>query len=155
MLSKDDYLRVVRDAPLVSLDLVVRDPQELVLVGLRQNRPARGSWFVPGGVIRKDETLDRAFRRIGAAEIGSSVERADARLLGVYEHLYPDNFADEPGFGTHYIVLAHLIVLAERPQQLPADQHRAYRWVSMQELAADPAIHPYTRAYAGGLKSMG
>ena len=141
MLSTEDYLRVVRDAPLVSLDLIARDPCGLVLLGLRENRPAQGSWFVPGGAIRKGESLDQAFRRITDAELGVTLERADARLVGVYDHLYADNFAGLPGFGTHYIVLAHEITLASRPARLPVQQHRAYRWVSVDELASDRTIH--------------
>jgi len=147
MLSREDYLRVVRDAPLVSLDLIARDPSGLVLLGLRENRPAQGSWFVPGGVIRKDELLDQAFRRISNAELGVPLGRADARLIGIYEHLYPDNFAGQPGFGTHYVVLAHEIRLASRPPELPLEQHRAYRWVSVEELASDSTVHAYSRAY--------
>jgi colanic acid biosynthesis protein WcaH len=91
MLPKDDYLRVVRDAPLVSLDLIVRDPQGLVLIGLRKSRPAQDWWFVPGGVIRGDETFDWAFRRIGLPQIGQSVARGAARPLGVREHLSGDS----------------------------------------------------------------
>jgi colanic acid biosynthesis protein WcaH len=154
MLPKDDYLRVVRDAPLVSLDLILRDPQGLVLIGLRNNRPAQGWWFVPGGVIRKDETLHWGFQRVSLAEIGQSIERNNARFLGAYEHLYSDNFAGEPGFGTHYIVLAHLVDLGERPLHLPRDQHQAYRWVSLDELGSDPSIHPNTRAYAESLRIL-
>jgi len=148
MLSTEDFLRVVRDAPLVSLDLIARDPSGRILLGLRENRPAQGSWFVPGGVIRKDELLDQAFRRISDTELGVPLERADARLIGVYEHLYPDNFADQPGFGTHYIVLAHEIRLGSRPARLPIEQHRAYRWVDVEQLASDSTVHAYSRAYA-------
>ena len=39
-LSREDFLTVVRLAPLVSLDLVVTNPRGEVLVGLRTNRPA-------------------------------------------------------------------------------------------------------------------
>ena len=155
MLTREDYLQVVRSTPLVSVDLIVRDVEDLVLLGLRLNRPAQGVWFTPGGVVRKDETLDIAFRRISDAELGMKLERADAALVGVYEHLYPDNFAAEPGFGTHYIVLAHEIRLASAPPVLPAEQHRAYRWVTLDELASDAMVHPYARGYAKALRPLG
>lgn len=141
-----DWLRVVRDAPLVSIDLIVEDPQGRVLLGLRENAPARGSWFVPGGAIRKAETLDAAFARIAAAELGLPLSRRDARLLGVYEHHYPDNFAGDPGFGTHYVVLAHRLPLGGEPR--PADdQHRQLRWFGVGQLLADPAVHDHVKAY--------
>src|ERR1700731_1256733 len=108
ILSDLDFLDVVRMTPLVSIDLIVTDGHRRVLVGQRRNRPARNAWFVPGGRIRKDETLDEAFTRIVNDELGiTSVERSAARFYGVYEHRYADNFAGEPGISTHYIVLAY------------------------------------------------
>jgi colanic acid biosynthesis protein WcaH len=151
MLSREDFLVVVRNAPLVSIDLIVRDAQGRVLLGLRNNRPARGWWFVPGGVVRKDERLEQAFRRISEAELGTIRERAAARFIGPYEHLYEDNFAGEPDFGTHYVVLAWELGLPADAGALPRQQHRDYRWVSVDELGLDPAIHPNTRAYAASL----
>jgi colanic acid biosynthesis protein WcaH len=57
----------------VSVDLVlVRDGRE-VLLGLRTNRPAQGSWFVPGGRILKNEKRADASpgwpRELGIADI--------------------------------------------------------------------------------------
>src|SRR5262245_15102798 len=68
MLSRQDFLQVVRDAPLVSIDLIVRNLEGEVLLGLRNNRPAQGWWFVPGGIVRKNERFEQAFRRISQAE---------------------------------------------------------------------------------------
>jgi colanic acid biosynthesis protein WcaH len=56
-LNKDEFAQVVRNTPLVSIDLIIRDPDQCVLVGLRSNEPAKGKWFVPGGVVRKCEPL--------------------------------------------------------------------------------------------------
>lgn len=145
-LPRADWLQVVRLAPLVSIDLILDDPEGRVLLGLRENAPARGSWFVPGGAIRKGETLDAAFARIAAAELGRPLSRRNARLLGVYEHHYPDNFAGESAFGTHYVVLAHRLPLSGDPGP-PDDQHRQLRWFGVDELLADPAVHEHVKAY--------
>ena len=50
-LNNDEFAQVVRNAPLVAIDLIIRDPEQRVLVGLRMNEPAKGKWFVPGGTI--------------------------------------------------------------------------------------------------------
>lgn len=142
-----DWLEVVARAPLVSIDLIVRDAQQRVLVGLRRNEPAAGFWFVPGGVIRKGETLDAAFARITHAELGRSYARCDATLLGLYEHHYRENFMRVPGIGTHYVVLAHGLQIND-VLELPADQHDGWRWMTAVELREHPRVHPYTRAYA-------
>ncbi len=47
------FLKVIDAAPLVTIDLIIRNPKSDVLLGKRLNRPAQGFWFVPGGRIRK------------------------------------------------------------------------------------------------------
>lgn len=145
-LDRADFLQLVRTAPLVSVDLVVRDPAGRALVGWRVNRPARDAWFVPGGRVYKDERLDDAFRRITAAELGRASERSAASFLGVFEHLYDDNGLDAPGVGTHYVVLAYGLHV-DGDFRLPDAQHSAWRWMTSAELLAEPAVHPNTRAY--------
>ncbi len=145
-LPLSEFLEVVIRAPLVSIDLIVRDAAGRVLLGLRRNAPARGYWFIPGGCIRKNETLDVAFGRIALDELGVTAQRADARLLGIYEHLYDENAGDLPSFGTHYVVLAHALPagISVTP---PPDQHSDYQWLSVEALLADPRVHEYSKAY--------
>src|SRR5215218_457853 len=69
-LNDDTFKTIVRNAPLISIDLIIRDTCGKILVGMRTNEPAKGFYFVPGGVIRKNETLADAFSRIVAAETG-------------------------------------------------------------------------------------
>ncbi len=146
-LPAEDWLGIVARAPLVSIDLIVRDASGRTLVGLRRNEPAAGWWFVPGGAIRKSETLDAAFARITHQELGRSSARRNAPLLGVYEHHYRENFMRVPGIGTHYIVLAHRLDMSTLAD-LPSDQHQEWRWLTDVELREHPRVHPYTRAYA-------
>ena len=141
------FALVVTHAPLVSLDLLVTDLSGRVLLGRRKNRPAQGSWFVPGGRVRKDERLDDAFLRLTEGELGRRVARADAPLHGVYEHLYDDGFAGER-VSTHYVVIAHrLPPMPLDLAALPPEQHGDYRLATVPELLADDAVHAYTRAY--------
>src|SRR5262245_10728718 len=51
-LSEGKFSYIVRCAPLPSLDLIIRDSDGKVLVGLRTNEPAKNYYFVPGGVTR-------------------------------------------------------------------------------------------------------
>ena len=145
-LNKDEFAQVVRNTPLVSIDLIIRDPDQQVLVGLRTNAPAKGKWFVPGGVVRKYERLADAFARIVKTEIGRDASIDDAKFVGVYEHLYDDNVFGEEWFGTHYVVLAHQLNLDHQPPIMSDRQHSGFRW-SATELISSPDVHPNTRAY--------
>ncbi|MBU7437333.1 GDP-mannose mannosyl hydrolase [Paraburkholderia fungorum] len=148
MLTEIDFLDVVRLTPLVAIDLIVRDAEARVLIGHRRNRPARDTWFVPGGRIHKDETLDAAFARIADAELGiARLARSTARFEGVFEHHYEDNFAAEPGVSTHYIVLAYALQLTSSVPVGRLDQHSEYLWLSPAALLARPDVHENTKAY--------
>src|ERR1017187_2004568 len=84
------FKALIRDAPLVSIDLVVRTKAGRYLLGFRKNRPAKGSYFVLGGRIWKDETIDQAFQYITKNELGIQKELGDAIFLGVFTHRYED-----------------------------------------------------------------
>jgi colanic acid biosynthesis protein WcaH len=146
-LTRDVFLEVVRHAPLVSIDLVVRRDDGSCLLGWRRNPPAQGWWFVPGGRIRKDEPIPAAFTRVVEAELSAPAALRDARFLGVYEHLYDDNAGGIPGFGTHYVVLAFELDWPGATAPRPDAQHETFRWTSPAEILADPEVHPNTRAY--------
>lgn len=144
------FQTVVASTPLVAIDLVVRNSRGEVLLGLRVNRPAFGFWFVPGGRIRKNESLDSAFRRITGEELGRTFERANARLLGVYEHFYDDGVFANAGSGpdTHYVVLGYCLDLEDgQTLLLPTEQHQQYRWWPQDELRFSPRVHENSRAY--------
>lgn len=142
-----EFEHIVRLTPLVAMDLVVVRSDGCVLVGRRVNEPARDTFFVPGSRITKNESRAAAFRRITREELGVELPIEQARFLGVYEHTYPANRFEKPGFGTHYIVLAYQLSLAVDLSALPKDQHGEYRWMTPQELLATPKVHANTKAY--------
>jgi colanic acid biosynthesis protein WcaH len=146
-MGKDIFARVVRNAPLVAVDLIVKEPSGRILLGLRNNEPAKDYWFVPGGVLQKDESIAEALRGRAMEELGIQVRMEDARMIGVFEHFYDTNFTGNSDFGTHYIVLAYEIQLQEAISELPPDQHREYRWFSREQLLKDPRVHENTKAY--------
>ena len=56
-IDKKHVLEIIEATPLVSIDLVIRNPSNKVLLGKRNNHPAMGFWFVPGGWIFKKKLL--------------------------------------------------------------------------------------------------
>ena len=115
-----------------------------MLVGMRRNEPAKGTWFVPGGRIRKDETLARALARISEWELGVPLHADDVRFAGVFEHFYATNFAEVDGISTHYVVLAYIVKRAFNTDDLPAVQHSEWAWLSHPPM---DNVHPNTLAY--------
>jgi len=146
-LAAGEFLEAVRRMPLVSFDLLVRDEAGRLLLGCRKNEPARVFWFVPGGIIRKGETLQEAFARITRDELGHPMLLAEARLKGVYEHFYEENAAEVDGISTHYIVLAYELAWRDSTASFPFDQHEEYGWFSEQEILDHPRVHANTKTY--------
>jgi colanic acid biosynthesis protein WcaH len=99
-LTPEDFATVVRSTPLISLDLIVENAEGEFLLGKRNNRPAQGYWFVPGGRVQKDELLADAFMRLTEAELGLRLPLSAGQFYGVWQHFYDDNFSG-PDFSTH------------------------------------------------------
>ncbi len=107
---------------------------------------------MPGGRVRKGETLEAAAIRLTRDEFGRINELANMRFLGVYQHFYPNSMHDS-GLSTHYVVLAYQLKLNLDLETLPREQHDTYRWWSPHSIADDKAVHANTRAYLPAVKA--
>jgi colanic acid biosynthesis protein WcaH len=145
LLPPDKFLQIVEATPLVSVDLIIRNAAGEILLGKRNNPPAQGFWFVPGGRIRKNEKIPQALQRVCQAELNAKI--AEATLLGVYDHLYDDNFLQQPGVSTHYVVLGFECALEAGHTVRPDPQHSEMEWWSVDRLLASPLVHENTRRY--------
>ena len=154
-LSDREFLQVVKNAPLVSIDLILMNDEGQVLLGRRRNEPAKGYWFVPGGRIHKDEeSISAAFARVARKELGRLASEAldfgKAKLLGAFVHKYATNFMEAPGIGTYYVVLAYVVGANIDLQELPTnedDQHGDWAYFDPKQLLADEAVHENVKAY--------
>ena len=144
MLSLETFKTVIASTPLISIDLIVRNKCGEILLGKRTNRPAKGSWFVPGGRILKDEPFESAFKRLLKSELG--INEAPSIFKGLYQHFYYDNFSEE-NFTTHYVVLAYEIEFSGELSSLPTEQHSDYQWFDEKELLLNESVHKHTKWY--------
>jgi colanic acid biosynthesis protein WcaH len=146
-LTHGELSTVVRLAPLVTIDLIISNSGDEILLGMRNNEPARDFWFVPGGSIWKNERLRDAFARILKNETNLSADFDQARLMGVYEHIYAENRFGDSNYGTHCLVLGYHIKIDDASRLQCDPQHSEFRWWRQRELATSKQVHPYTRAY--------
>lgn len=151
MLSSEEFKLVVQSAPLFSMDLVVLNEKNQLLVGKRKNAPAKGYWFVPGGRVFKNEQLADAFERISQAELGRKFDYLSAKQLGLYDHFYDDSiFGDATS--THYINAPYLIKLPNAMTlNLPIEQHQEYRWINIGDLSKDETVHRFSKVFSSDL----
>ena len=116
-LPKDEFAKVIKNTPLVSIDLCILKGRE-ILLGKRINAPAKDFFFVPGGRIYKSEFMKTAFERILKTELGFALKNDHykfAKNIGCFEHLYEDNFflaiSIIPLFGSIQVISAFLPTL--------------------------------------------
>ena len=160
MLNSEQWLpaEVFRDAcralPLVSVDFFVTrqsDEGTQVLLGYRNNAPARGYLFTPGGRIRKNEKFQNALARIALEELGlEAVSLTRVLALGVWDHFYADSAFDAE-VSTHYVNLPYRLDLSDdetEALQSPAgdaEQHLYWRWLTIKDAIAEPLVHDNVR----------
>jgi colanic acid biosynthesis protein WcaH len=146
-LSHAELDTVIRLAPLIAIDLIIRNARAEVLLGLRKNEPAKGCYFVPGGMILKNERLADAFARLAKTETDHAASFDDARLIGVFEHFYDTNRSGNGGYGTHYIVFGYEFRWPGTAAPKPDDQHSELRWWPVTDLLASDRVHENAKAY--------
>lgn len=151
ILSNGDFFNVIKHAPLVSIDLIIYNENDEVLLGLRTNQPAKDYLFVPGGRILKDEKIKDAFKRITRTELGRELSIENASFKGVYEHIYPkENFFELESIGTHYIVMGFEIKVNGELKYLPEKQHKGYKWLKISEILEKENVHQNVKNYFNG-----
>ena len=133
-----EWETIVRNVPLVSVDLVVKH-NDGVLLGKRQNEPAKDEWFVPGGRVRKNERLTDAVHRIAQEELNCDVEINQS--LGVFEHFY--DTSDIPSVDSKHYLANGFVVTPNKEPSIGDDQHEEVRTFS------EPftEFHPYVEQY--------
>jgi colanic acid biosynthesis protein WcaH len=144
-LDDEEFIRVIRATPLVAIDLIVKNEIGEILLGRRCNRPAQNYWFVPGERIRKNERSADALQRIGMSELRIRVPAG--KLLGVFDHLYDDNYFGLPDISTHYVTLAYQIELEKSSLLVQDEQHDELKWWDIGSLLCSKEVHQNTKMY--------
>lgn len=148
---KNDYLNVIKHTQLVALDLIIINEKNEVLLGYRNNNPAKNTWFTFGSRVFKDETFEQACERVSKTELGMNIEFKDCIKKGVYSHNYFNNF-DNDDFGTNYVLFAFIYNLKDYSlNSISGDnQHSTFEWFNIDDIINNRyvnKVHEYVRNY--------
>ena len=142
MLDDQIFKTVVDSAPLISIDILIKKGNK-ILLGKRINKPAQGYFFSIGGRINKNETIDNAMARVALNELNIDL-KSTPEFIGVFEHFYDDSIYES--VTTHYVNIAYEYEVEEIPD-LPNEQHSEYKWFTIDELLESKQVHKYTKDY--------
>ncbi len=155
-LNEKLFENVVKNSPIAAIDLCIFNDAKEILLGKRINHPAKNFFFVPGGRIRKGETLFIASKRILNGELNYEIAEQDFNLfslLGVFQHFYDENVFGNKQFSSHYVVIVYVVplkVLKKSNIGIFNDQHDEYIWYN-KNICKDVLIHPYCKEYLNKL----
>jgi colanic acid biosynthesis protein WcaH len=112
--------------PIVSVEaLIVKDNALLFL--RRNNQPAKGEWWFPGGRIRKGESLEQALQREIKEETGLEVNAHN--FIKAYSRVFPER---------HDITLAYLCKCKEDEVKIN-NEHSEFKFFKV----FPTTLHPY------------
>lgn len=81
-----EYVRILEVMPILCVDLLIVDDRRC-LVLKRDNEPAKGQYWFPGGRVRKLESIETAAARIAKAE--TNLDCTYVRTVCVTETIFP------------------------------------------------------------------
>jgi len=102
--SPDFWQQWLANAPILCVDAVIKQQDQVVLVK-RATKPFQGSWHLPGGLVRKNETLSDALKRVIATEVGL-VDFQVVKQVGIFDEPQRDPRG-------HFITVAFLVTTQE------------------------------------------
>ena len=114
--------------PIATVDILTVYKGKVLLM-LRNNDPAKGVWFPPGGRVRYGETLEQTVHRKLEEETGLIATKIEKK--GVMSHFYPQ---------THIITTFFRANVADEKIKMN-DEHSNYKWISKIE----DNLHPYVK----------
>ena len=107
------YDQIAKLLPIATVEALIVINDALLFLK-RNNNPAKGQWWFPGGRIRKGESLHEALHREVKEETG--LEISSFKLIGVYSRTFPER---------HDITIAYLCKCKEGKVKLNSE-HSEY-----------------------------
>lgn len=125
LIPKELYEKITASIPIPGVEAMMINDGALLLMK-RNNDPAKGMWWFPGGRIRRGETFEEALKREVTEETHINFEIT--RLIGVYNRIFP---------GRHDVSIVYLCKATGTKIKLNKE-HSEYHF--FRKL---PRLHPY------------
>ena len=116
------------ERPIIGVGALILNRGRILLVK-RGNKPLKGYWSLPGGVVEAGETLDHAIRREVLEETGLQVEP-----LGVLE-IFERIIEDAKGVAEYHYVLIDYVCRVIAGTPCAGDDVSRVAWVKQSSLA--------------------
>ena len=139
MIPTDEYQIIIKQIPILCVDLIIRNQSGEFLLVKRNNEPLKGEWWVVGGRVLKGESIETAAIRKIKEELSLRVQKVNP--VGYFEAT-----AQKHPFGLPLQYHAVSIVLsttidAGQPIQIDSQSNE---WKFFDELPVDFIVIPFS-----------
>lgn len=133
VIPKSLYLQIISSVPIACVDVAIIHQGSVLLVK-RNDPPAYGEWWLPGGRVYKGEMMREAAERKAYEEVGIRCK------VGPIVHTAETIFEDGPeNIPIHSINSCFLLYPVYSPIAYLDKHHDAFKWVSK----IPDNLHPY------------
>ena len=122
-INKNLYNSIRKVIPTICVDLIVLNEEDNFLLVRRNESPAKGDWWFPGGRIFKNETISNTVKRKGIEEIGLQLEIN--KIISVEESIFND---ENPNIHTVNLVVSTKVL--SKTEIILDNSSSEYRWFS-------------------------
>ena len=125
MIEEATYREIIKNIPIICVDVIIKDESSQYLLAKRTNNPLSGEWWVIGGRVKMGESILNAAKRKLKEELG--VISSNLKYIGYYEDQF-DNNAFDSNVIYHTVSMVFSLVI-NRSQCFDLDsQHSEYAW---------------------------
>jgi colanic acid biosynthesis protein WcaH len=135
-IDQELYDQILRHMPIACVDVAIVC-NGCVLLVRRDDAPAKGAWWVPGGRVFKGETMRDTARRKAKEEVGLDCHIGP--IIHTAETIFPDGPRGIPVHSINACFLLYPTHDVAAPTIRLDDHHAGWRWA--QTVTDD--LHPY------------
>lgn len=148
-LSKEDYAKMTRKAPIPCVECVPVQKDGKVLLGYRTDEPAKDTFYTIGGGIIAGESFEEAAARVGSRELDLDIDPQRFRRAGSeISQVWANNPTGAKG-GIHGITwVMYFDITEDEANDIVMDEsHSRLKWVDPERYIHSSECHPVLRKY--------
>jgi len=129
------YKNILSCLPIACVDVAIAWDGHILMV-IREDKPAQGEWWLPGGRVLKGERMVETARRKAAEEVGLDC------FVGPLVHTAETIFQDGPFGESVHSINSCFMLYPKKVTTICLDSHHSnYRWIDH----IDAGFSPYVK----------
>ncbi|MCK9272204.1 NUDIX domain-containing protein [Candidatus Gracilibacteria bacterium] len=151
-LPPEIYKQVITNSIVSSVDVIFVNGEGKILLGLRNNEPLKGVYYIPGGMRYKGETIEEGVRRKMKEELGIDIDVGKLIFLGVYDDIFENGYFE--GVKAHSCPITYVYHLSDDEEKnigIGDIRHNDIKFFDID----DPTLHEMVKIRVRDMREKG